>query len=169
MSNDELMAPRDRDESGNARNARPRDALGRPLPRGSAGMARIPDDLDLPPAESLSYAQDLLDRGLAFNAHEVLEAAWKNGPSDERNLWQGLAQLAVGITHVQRGNITGARALLDRAAARLAGSRPAPYGIDVDGLVAYARELIADLEADNATTPAPPRLTAADRPSTGSC
>lgn len=169
MSNDELMAPRDRDESGNARNARPRDALGRPLPRGSAGMARIPDDLDLPPAESLSYAQDLLDRGLAFNAHEVLEAAWKNGPSDERNLWQGLAQLAVGITHVQRGNITGARALLDRAAARLAGSRPAPYGIDVDGLVAYARELIADLETDNATTPAPPRLTAADRPSTGSC
>ena len=169
MSNDDLMAQRDRDESGTARNARPRDALGRPLPRGSAGMPRIPDDLDLPPAESLSYAQDLLDRGLAFNAHEVLEAAWKNGPSDERNLWQGLAQLAVGITHVQRGNVTGARALLDRAAARLADSRPAPHGIDVDGLVAYARALIADLETGNATNPPPPRLSAVDRPSTGSC
>ena len=74
------MAQRDRDESGTARNARPRDALGRPLPRGSQGVPRIPDDLDLPPEESLRYAQDLLDRGLAFNAHEVLEAAWKNGP-----------------------------------------------------------------------------------------
>ena len=160
------MAQRDRDESGNARNARPRDALGRPLPRGRAGMPRIPDDLFLPPAESLSYAQDLLDRGLAFNAHEVLEAAWKNGPQDQRNLWQGLAQLAVGITHVQRGNIKGACALLDRAAARLTDSRPAPYGIDVDGLVAYARALIADLETGNTTNPPPPRLSAADRPST---
>ncbi|MFZ0835609.1 MAG: DUF309 domain-containing protein, partial [Mycobacterium sp.] len=104
------MAQRDRDEAGSARNARPRDALGRPLPRGSQGVPRIPDDLDLPPHESLSYAQELLGRGLAFNAHEVLEAAWKNGPADERTLWQGLAQLAVGFTHVQRGNVAGADA-----------------------------------------------------------
>ena len=142
------MAQRDRDESGTARNARPRDALGRPLPRGSQGVPRIPDDLDLPPEESLRYAQDLLDRGLAFNAHEVLEAAWKNGPAGERTLWQGLAQLAVGFTHVQRGNISGACALLDRAAARLTASgRPTPYGIDADGLVGHADRLIADLRA----------------------
>jgi hypothetical protein len=94
------MAERDRDESGRPRSARPRDAFGRPLPQGVEGIARIPDDLELPPAESLAYAQDLLDQGLAFNAHEVLEAAWKNGPDDERMLWQGLAQLAVGLTHV---------------------------------------------------------------------
>ncbi|HUL99114.1 MAG TPA: DUF309 domain-containing protein [Mycobacterium sp.] len=142
------MAQRDRDESGNARNARPRDALGRPLPRGSQGVPRIPDDLDLPPDESLRYAQDLLDRGLAFNAHEVLEAAWKNGPAEERMLWQGLAQLTVGFTHVQRGNVAGACALLDRAAARLKDSgRPAPYRIDADGLVGHAQRLIADLRA----------------------
>src|ERR1700739_227537 len=147
MRHDDLMAQRDRDESGNARNARPRDALGRPLPRGRAGMPRIPDDLFLPPAESLSYAQDLLDRGLAVHAHEVRTAPWKNDPQGQRNLGQGLAQLAVGITHVQRGNIKGACALLDRAAVRLAGSaRPAPYGIDADGLVAYAVRLIADLD-----------------------
>ena len=109
-------------------------------------MPRIPDDLDLTPAETLSYAQDLLDHGLAFNAHEVLEAAWKNRPGDERTLWQGLAQLAVGITHVQRGNIKGARALLERAAAKLAAAgRPAPHRIDADGLVGYAAELTAEL------------------------
>lgn len=155
------MAQRDRDKTGSVRNARPRDELGRPLRRGSEGVPRIPDDLDLPPAESLDYAQDLLSRGLAFNAHEVLEAAWKNGPDAERALWQGLAQLAVGITHVQRGNVKGASALLDRAAARLAGSaRPAPYGIDADGLVAYAAELIADLDAgaEVAATRLTPRL-----------
>ena len=102
------MADRDRDESGRPRNTRPRDALGRPLRPGSEGVPRIPDDLELAPAETLAYAQHLLDRGLAFNAHEVLEAAWKNGPADERPLWQSLAQLLVGITHVQRGNVDGA-------------------------------------------------------------
>lgn len=141
------MVERDRDDAGNARNARPRDRLGRPLPPGSAGVARIPDDLDLPPDETLDYAQRLLDQGLAFNAHEVLEAAWKNGPFAERMLWQGLAQYAVGLTHIQRGNPKGARTLLERAIGRLAAEPPAPYRIDTAGLIAHARTLLARLDA----------------------
>lgn len=108
----------------------------------------------LAPAEALAYAQDLLDRGLAFNAHEVFEAVWKNGPVHERPLWQGLAQLAVGITHVQRGNVHGATALLRRASAHLAHEdRPAPHAIDVSGLVDYAGALIDDLAAGVDVTP----------------
>jgi hypothetical protein len=148
------MAERDRDEIGRPRSSRPRDALGRPLPQGSEGVPRIPDDLELPPAETLGYAQDLLDRGLAFNAHEVLEAAWKNGSDDEKALWQALAQLAVGITHVQRGNVRGAVTVLRRASAGLAlDDKPAPYAIDVAGLVDYADVLIDDLAANAAITP----------------
>ncbi|AFM19937.1 hypothetical protein Mycch_5252 [Mycolicibacterium chubuense NBB4] len=142
------MVRRTRDEAGRPRNARPRDALGRPLPPGSDGVPRIPDDLDLPPSDSLAYAQDLLNRGLAFNAHEVLEAAWKNGPEDERSLWQGLAQLAVGITHVQRGNPTGASALLQRSSHNLREvDSAAAYSVDVGGLIGWAEELIGDLGA----------------------
>lgn len=142
------MPERGRDESGRPRSTRPRDALGRPLPPGSEGVTRVPDDLELPPVETLSYAQDLLDRGLAFHAHEVLEAAWKNGPYDEKPLWQGLAQLAVGVTHVQRGNVTGAITVLRRASIRLSeAGRPAPYSVDVEGLVDYAGSLIDDLAA----------------------
>lgn len=147
------MAERDRDEAGRPRNTRPRDALGRPLPHGSAGVARIPDELDLSPAETLTYAQQLLDEGLAFNAHEVFEAAWKSRPQDERALWQGLAQLAVGITHVQRGNTKGALGVLRRASAGLADDRRPSHGVDVHGLVAYAGQLIDDLEARVAITP----------------
>jgi predicted metal-dependent hydrolase len=106
----------------------------------------IPDDLNLSPAETLAYAQDLLDRGLAFNAHEVLESAWKKGPFDERELWQGLAQLAVGITHIQRGNAKGALTLLHRAATRIAASPPL-HGIDLTGLVDHAQSLIHELAA----------------------
>ena len=154
MSHDGHMAERDRDESGRPRSTRPRDTLGRPLPQGSEGVPRIPDDLDLPPTETLGYAQDLLDRGLAFNAHEVLEAAWKNGPDDEKTLWQALAQLAVGVTHVQRGNVKGAITVLRRASAGLAETdKPAPYAIDAAGLVDYADVLIDDLGENTTITP----------------
>jgi uncharacterized protein len=161
------VAERDRDESGRPRSTRPRDALGRPLPQGSEGIPRIPDDLELPPAETLGYAQDLLDRGLAFNAHEVLEAAWKNGPDDEKKLWQALAQLMVGITHVQRGNVKGAITVLRRASVGLAhDDKPAPYGIDIAGLVDYADVLIDELDANAAITPKRlrPRLVVVPRP-----
>ncbi|MTE12125.1 DUF309 domain-containing protein [Nocardia sp. CT2-14] len=141
---------RDRDDNGRARNARPRDRFGRPLPFGAAGIPRIPDDLDLPPAETLDYAQRLLDDGLAFNAHEVLEAAWKNGPFAEKSLWQGLAQFAVGLTHIQRGNQKGAQTLLERAARRLADYGPAPYDIDSPGLLACAHTLLTALEQGKA-------------------
>lgn len=139
---------RDRDDDGRPRNTRPRDALGRPLPYGSRGVPRIPDDLHLPPAETLRCAQDLLDRGQAFSAHEVLESAWKDGPDTERVLWQGLAQLAVGITHVQRGNTSGAAALLRRASGRLRQVDTAgPHGVDVAGLIGFADILADDLDA----------------------
>ena len=161
------MVQRDRDEFGRARSARPRDALGRPLARGSEGVPRIPDDLKLPPVETLAYAQDLLDRGLAFNAHEVLETAWKTSPDDARTLWQGLAQLAVGITHVQRGNVKGALTVLHRAFARLAQyDRPAPYAIDAAGLNDYADALIEDLQTGAEVSPERlrPRLVIVETP-----
>ncbi|MBO0849804.1 MAG: DUF309 domain-containing protein, partial [Pseudonocardia sp.] len=102
------MTGRDRDHEGRARNARPRDASGRPLARGATGVDRVPEGLALPSDEALVEAQRLLDAGLPFQAHEVLEGTWKATTGAERALWQGLAQLAVGLTHAQRGNATGA-------------------------------------------------------------
>ena len=133
---------RDRDPAGRARNSRPRDAAGRPLPRGAAGVERVPDDLVLAPEEAVTEAQRLLDAGLPFPAHDVLEAAWKAAPDGERELWRGLAQLAVGLTHAQRGNAKGAAALLERAADRIgAWAAPAPAGVDIAGLAAWADAL----------------------------
>ena len=139
---------RDRDPAGRPRNARPRDALGRPLPRGAAGEERIPDDLAVPPAEALSMAQRLLDSGRPFHAHEVLEAYWKAAPPAERELWRGLAQIAVGLTHAQRGNAQGASALLRRGGRRVgeyAGA--APHGIDAGGIARQASGLADRIDA----------------------
>jgi len=140
---------RDRDAAGRPRNARPRDELGRPLPYGAPGVEGMPDDLVLPPDESLNEAQRLLDTGRPFHAHEVLESAWKAAPDSERELWRALAQLAVGLTHARRGNPVGTVRLLQRAAHRLERylSQP-PHGVDVAGLITWARALAQRVEQD---------------------
>jgi uncharacterized protein len=153
---------RDRDPAGRPRNARPRDALGRPLDRGApevgtaAGQARIPDDLVITGADAVALADRLLREGRPFHAHEVLEAAWKAGPPAERDLWQGLAQIAVGLTHARRGNARGAAALLRRGAERVRAAQqragPAagasPYGMDIPGMLTASDDLAARIERD---------------------
>lgn len=139
---------RDRDGTGRARNARPRDASGRPLPRGSTGVERLPEDLVLTADQAVDQAQGLLDSGQPFAAHEVFEASWKAAGPTERELWRGLAQLAVGFTHAQRGNARGAVALLDRGQDHLRRwVGVAPAGLDVAGLVAAADALARRIES----------------------
>lgn len=96
----------------------------------------------LPPMEALAAARALVAAGRPFSAHEVLEARWKAGPAEERDLWQGLAQLCVAMTHAARGNQVGAKRLFDRAADRLAAfaaTGRGAYGLDLDTAVKQAR------------------------------
>jgi hypothetical protein len=153
---------RDRDPAGRPRNARRRDALGRPLARAQPDAAQpdagpmIPDDLQITGPEAARLADQLLREGRPFHAHEVLEAAWKSGPPDERDLWQGLAQIAVGLTHARRGNARGAVALLRRGAQRVrayqeadpsAGPGPDhPYGLELPAVLAASDDLAARIE-----------------------
>lgn len=130
---DESAVVRDRDAEGRARQGRPRDALGRPLPYGTRGVDAVSEE-PLPPAETILWARELLERGRPFSAHEVCEARWKAGPAAERDLWQGLAQLCVALTHALRGNARGAHRLLERGTGRLmsyAATGGPTYGLDL--------------------------------------
>jgi hypothetical protein len=150
---------RDRDPAGKPRNARPRDALGRPLDRSEsdAGQAGVPDDLTITGPDAARLADQLLQQGRPFHAHEVLEAAWKSAPPRERDLWQGLAQIAVGLTHARRGNARGAAALLRRGSQRVRAyqNQPGPptgpgpyhpYGMDIPAVLAASDDLAARIE-----------------------
>lgn len=139
-----MTGDRDRDASSRPRQARPRDALGRPLPYGSAGVEPVSEE-PLPAVETLVSARRLVEAGRPFSAHEVLEARWKDGPAEERNLWQGLAQICVALTHAARGNNVGALRLFERGAARIEeyGSAEGPtYGLDLPAVVNCARDRI---------------------------
>lgn len=136
-----MAVDRDRNEQGRAQQARPRDALGRPLPYGTTGVEPI-SEVPLPPEETLAYARLLLEEGRPFAAHEALEVRWKTCPSEERQLWQGLAQLCVGLTHHARGNAVGASRLVERGAGRLEayGQTDGPtYDLDLTALIECAR------------------------------
>ncbi|MEN3535076.1 DUF309 domain-containing protein [Microbispora sp. ZYX-F-249] len=111
----------------------------------------MPDDYAPAAGEALEEARKLLAAGRPFHAHEVLEARWKTGPAEERELWQGLAQICVGLTHIQRGNLAGAAALLTRGSARLgAYGSTRPYGLDLRALAVEADAITAVLDEGNA-------------------
>jgi hypothetical protein len=133
---------RDRDASGRPRSARPRDGLGRPLPHGAAGVPRQPEGVARTPQQTLHDAQQLLDSGRPFHAHEVFEDAWKAArDAPTASLWKALAQLAVGCTHGLRGNAVGAERLLGRAAVGLvAHLESAPYDVNVAQLLRWAQQ-----------------------------
>jgi hypothetical protein len=146
-----VSVSRDRDPAGRPRNARPRDELGRPLPRtrsAADGAAPVPDDLVITPAEAAALGGSLLAEGRPFHAHEVFEVAWKSAPDADREFWRGLAQIAVGLTHARRGNARGAVTLLRRGAAGVRGYAGDPPGIDPGFVAASADEIANRIERD---------------------
>ena len=123
------------------------------MPYGADGVERQPEGVVRTPEQTVDEAQALLEAGKPFHAHEVFEDAWKSGPEEERALWRGLAQLAVGLTHAARGNLTGGARLLRRGAGAVEewgveAGQERPYGMDLLELAGWARELAGVVERD---------------------
>lgn len=108
----------------------------------------MPDDLVISPAEAAKLGGTLLAEGRPFHAHEVFEAAWKSIPGPERELWRGLAQVAVGLTHARRGNARGAAALLRRGAGHVAGFAGVRGEVDAGFVAGQAAGLALRIERD---------------------
>ena len=60
------------------------------------------------------------NKGDFYDAHEVLEYAWRIDKSPTRELLQGLIQFSVGCYHAKRKNWIGAVRTLDRAETKIA-------------------------------------------------
>lgn len=84
---------------------------------------------------------ELFNRGLYFEAHEIIEEVWRPLPAGgDRVFLQGLIQVAVAMAHQRRGRVASARTLLARARAKLVPLAPALHGFDL-------RALLRDLDA----------------------
>jgi hypothetical protein len=125
---------------------RPRDALGRPLPRDASPevvVAGIDETAlrtdDTAWGEAIAY----LEAGRPFHAHEVFEARWRRAPRSERDAWRGLAQWGAALTHAARGNPVGAARLAARAMRTIEEAPTVPSCIDLERVHDSCMELVA--------------------------
>ncbi|MFD2169112.1 DUF309 domain-containing protein [Tumebacillus lipolyticus] len=75
-----------------------------------------------------------------FEAHEVLEGYWH---SDRIDFYKGLIQLAVGLYHLNSGNVAGCRLLLTRAKELLSPYSPQFRALDVARILDYLDDCLA--------------------------
>ena len=147
-----MAVERDRDARGRPKNARPRDELGRPLPR-DADNVYVEEELPSDPMELLRIGVENFNARRFFQAHEAWETAWHPSPDDERNFWQGITQVAVGFTHNQRGNSRGAMTLLRRGAKRIEPYGERFKGFPTAGIARAARAAADAIERGEAVEP----------------
>jgi len=137
---------RDRRGDGRPEQARPRDRTGRPLPYGTTGVPLTEEHDPRDVEHALALGIGLWGEQRFFEAHECLEHVWHAAPLEDADLWQSVIQIAVAGVHLQRGNPSGARALLVRSAERCAGYPDAHRGIDVTAAVARCHALVRALD-----------------------
>jgi len=85
-------------------------------PTSSAGQ-------DLPPKEPTATFEDavtLFNQRRFFECHEVIEDLWRPLPKGaEKRFLQGVLQVGVGLHHLEQGNYTGAKNLLNEGVEKL--------------------------------------------------
>ena len=91
-------------------------------------------------AEELARGLTLVREGSYFEAHEVLEEAWRAAPAAERDFFQGLVHVAVAWYQAGRGNHPGCERQLAKAMRRLGPYAPSHRGVDVESLLARVGE-----------------------------
>jgi uncharacterized protein len=92
-------------------------------------------------------ALDEFNDGYYFESHETLEDLWLVAPWPERQLFQGVIQLAAAFVHFFRGEYPGTMKLLDAAVEKLRALQPERLGVDLAALVSDVERCRTDLAA----------------------
>jgi uncharacterized protein len=116
-------------------------------------MAEAMRNLPILTQEELSGRLDELYRaieefndGYFFESHETLEDLWMVTPWPERQLFQGIIQLAAAFVHYARREYPGILKLLDAAIEKVGEFTPEAFGIDAAQLVESMRRARDEFE-----------------------
>ena len=92
---------------------------------------------------------DLFEEGLSFfnsgkyyEAHESWEDLWNLTSGHQKTFYQGLVQAAVALHHLERNNALGARGVLTKSLALLAGFKDSKQSIDTSDLIRQLQEIL---------------------------
>lgn len=81
-----------------------------------------------------------------FECHETLEDVWQKYQPPDRELIQGIIQVAVGYYHLLRDNSVGALKLLRRGVARIEKFAPSHFDLDLEPFIANVAADISKTE-----------------------
>jgi predicted metal-dependent hydrolase len=104
---------------------------------------------------NLASGIELFNAGRFFEAHEVLEDAWREAIGERKLFLQALVQLAVGFHHYTMDNVVGAESVLERGLGNLAGYADECEGIDLLALRINVQAWIAALKRSKPCPPYP--------------
>jgi predicted metal-dependent hydrolase len=89
-------------------------------------------------------ALDQFNEGWYFESHETLEDLWMVTPMPERELFQGIIQMAAAFVHLVRGEQPGILKLLDASIDKLSRAEDGAFGVDVGRLLSELRQARAE-------------------------
>ncbi|MBI4024294.1 MAG: DUF309 domain-containing protein [Verrucomicrobia bacterium] len=91
------------------------------------------------------------NRRMYFEAHETLEASWRQSRGARHLFYKGLIQLAGAFVHLQKSRLHPASRLFRRALIHLDPYQPEMEGLDVSALMRRIREWLAEVEGSDFT------------------
>jgi hypothetical protein len=110
----------------------------------------------MPMPDLLEEGRNLFNAGKFYEAHEVWEDLWRvTNTIPLKTCYQGLIQAAVGLHHLNRQNLHGARNQLRKSIRNLEAGAAESTGLDVGSLV---RQLAGVLERLHEAPPPDPGL-----------
>lgn len=107
-------------------------------------LAAAPRRTGIP--EEIWRAAALFNAGLFFECHEYLEDIWRAAPPPERAFYHGLVQAAAGCYHLEKGNVHGARTLIQKAVAKLEPYAPVHQEVMIAAFLAGLRRILERLD-----------------------
>ncbi|MFN4336180.1 MAG: DUF309 domain-containing protein [Candidatus Nitrosocaldus sp.] len=101
--------------------------------------------------ERIAYARELFNAERYWEAHEVLEGAWKSSKGDEKGLIQGIILVCAALVHAQKAEYDICLSILGRALQKLQDKEQyySYHGIDIAMLV---RQITIALDSSDVKT-----------------
>ncbi len=96
--------------------------------------------------ENFLNALNLFNDQKWYEAHDAFEDIWNTIDGDERQIIQGILQVAVSQFHLSKGNLNGATILLGEGLGRIKNRTKINLGIDLQTFCKCLEELLRKLQ-----------------------
>ena len=96
--------------------------------------------------DALLTALNLFNNHEWYEAHDAFEEIWNTVDGDERQVIQGILQVAVSQFHLSKGNLNGATILLGEGLGRIKTRTKINLGIDLESFCLCLEKLLRKLQ-----------------------